>query len=55
MKASFDAEQPAARSVRDGHTLYIFICVNGQWTERQYDESAACAAGVGVRLPGNRG
>lgn len=39
MKANFDAEQPAVRSVRDGHTLYIFICVNGQWTERQYDES----------------
>lgn len=39
MKASFDAEQPAVRSVRDGHTLYIFICVNGQWTERKYDES----------------
>lgn len=39
MKASFDAEQPAVRSVRNGHTLYIFICVNGQWTERQYDES----------------
>lgn len=39
MKASFDAEQPAVRSVHDGHTLYIFICVNGQWTERKYDES----------------
>jgi hypothetical protein len=39
MKASFDTEQPAVRSVRDGHTLYIFICVNGQWTERKYDES----------------
>ena len=39
MKASFDAEQPSVRSVRNGHTLYIFICVNGQWTERQYDES----------------
>nr|DAE53434.1 MAG TPA: hypothetical protein [Caudoviricetes sp.] len=39
MKASFDAEQPNVRSVRNGHTLYIFICVNGQWTERQYDES----------------
>lgn len=39
MKASFDTEQLAVRSVRDGHTLYIFICVNGQWTERQYDES----------------
>ena len=39
MKANFDAEQSAVRSVRDGHTLYIFICVNGQWTERQYDES----------------
>lgn len=39
MKASFDAEQPSVRSVRDGHTLYIFICVNGQWMERQYDES----------------
>ena len=39
MKASFDAEQPAVKSVRDGHTLYIFICVNGEWTERQYDES----------------
>ena len=39
MKASFDAERPAVRSVRDGHTLYIFICVNGQWTERQYEES----------------
>lgn len=39
MKASFDAEQPTVRSVRDGHTLYIFICVNGQWTERKYDES----------------
>lgn len=39
MKASFDAEQPAVRSVRDGHTLYIFICINGQWMERKYDES----------------
>lgn len=39
MKASFDAEQPAVRSVRNGSTLYIFICVNGQWTERKYDES----------------
>lgn len=39
MKASFDAEQPAVRSVRNGSTLYIFICINGQWMERQYDES----------------
>ena len=39
MKASFDAEQPAVRSVRNGSTLYIFICIKGQWMERQYDES----------------
>lgn len=39
MKASFDAEQPVVKSARDGHTLYIFICVNGEWNERKYDES----------------
>ena len=39
MKASFDVEQPNVKSVRDGHTLYIFICINGEWTERQYTES----------------
>lgn len=39
MKASFDAEQPNVKTVIDGDKIYIFICANGEWSERQYDES----------------
>lgn len=39
MKASFDTEQPAVKTIIDGDKIYIFICVNGQWVEREYDES----------------
>lgn len=39
MKASFDAEQPNIKTVIDGDKIYIFICVNGEWLERQHDES----------------
>lgn len=40
MRASFDAAQPSVRVIEDGEKVYIFIAVNGEWTERQYAETA---------------
>lgn len=39
MKASFDTVQPSVRVLEDGEKVYIFIAVNGGWTERQYAEN----------------
>lgn len=39
MTASFDTEQKSVSYVVDGAKVYIFICVNGKWMERVYDES----------------
>lgn len=39
MRASFDVEQPSAKSLEADGLLQIFICANGEWTERIYDES----------------
>lgn len=39
MRASFDAVQPAVQIVEDGEKVYIFIAMNGEWTERQYAEN----------------
>lgn len=39
MKANFDEKQPTVKMIIDGDKIYIFICVNGEWSERQYDES----------------
>ena len=41
MRASFDVEQPDVRSVTDGDNIYIFICQNGEWYDRKYDENEA--------------
>lgn len=39
MRASFDTEQKSVSDVIDGNKIYIFICANGEWTKREYDES----------------
>lgn len=39
MKARFDSEQPSVRFVSDSDKIYIFIAVNGKWTETVYDET----------------
>ena len=39
MKARFDVEQPPVKIINDGDKVYIYICLNGKWTERNYDES----------------
>lgn len=41
MRASFDIAQPSVRVIEDGEKIYIFIAVNGEWTERQYAENEA--------------
>ena len=43
MCASFDAPQPAVKSLVDGDKIYIWICLNGEWAERAYDESQPAA------------
>lgn len=39
MRASFDAAQPSVRVIEDGEKVYIFIAMNGEWTEQQYAEN----------------
>ena len=39
MKASFDTVQPSVRVLEDGEKVYIFIAVNGGWTERHFAEN----------------
>lgn len=39
MKASFDSEQSKVKSLVADGKVYIWICLNGEWTERTYDES----------------
>lgn len=38
MKASFDAPQPPVKVIEDGNKVYAFIAVNGEWTERKYND-----------------
>lgn len=38
MRASFDAEQPAVKTIESDGKLYIFIAANGEWTERKYSD-----------------
>lgn len=38
MRASFDSEQPRVKHLQTDNKLYIFICVNGEWIDREYDE-----------------
>ena len=39
MRASFDTVQPSVRVLEDGEKIYIFIAVNGGWTERHFAEN----------------
>jgi len=39
MKASFDVEQPPVKIINDDDKVYIYICLDGKWIERNYDES----------------
>lgn len=39
MRASFDTEQPSVKSLNADGLLQIFICTNGEWTDRACGES----------------